>query len=346
MSRLCIFGAAYNLLETLYKDKDRVSYRDLQKASLEEARELREKHHCQVVLALTHQFAKDDCALAKAAGEDVDLILGGHDHFTDLRSDCGHATYLKADSDLKTQWVMTVLLTEELRSVIQVQSIEGKLLSLTDSDPFSPSVHDKVVHWEQRGQQELGKTIGCTNASLDSRESQVRQKETVIGNFFTDAVMDMHKTDVVLIPGGTIRGDKVFPAGDLSKKSITEMHPFGNSIVKVWVKAVDIKTYIDEQLECFQSSCGRFLHVAGLQYTFDPKASKGHRVTTLRYANGTALREDKELSVAMIDYYYLKSDWRQNDLFEMGTVNDAVPLILALYAYVQKAGSSCIAPAL
>ena len=29
------------------------------------------------VLALTHQFAKDDCALAKAAREDVDLILGG-----------------------------------------------------------------------------------------------------------------------------------------------------------------------------------------------------------------------------------------------------------------------------
>ena len=29
------------------------------------------------VVALTHQFAKDDCALAKAAKEDVDLILGG-----------------------------------------------------------------------------------------------------------------------------------------------------------------------------------------------------------------------------------------------------------------------------
>lgn len=69
-------------------------------------------------------------------------------------------------------------------------------------------------------------------------------------------------------------------------------------------------------------------------------------MTRLRYANGTALREDKELTVAMIDYFYAKSDWRQNKLFEMGTVNDAVPLILALYAYVQKAGSSCIAPAL
>lgn len=25
-----------------------------------------------------------------------DPVVPGHDHFTDLRSDCGHATYLKA----------------------------------------------------------------------------------------------------------------------------------------------------------------------------------------------------------------------------------------------------------
>lgn len=108
--------------------EERLSYADAQEvllakkigsgaeASLKEARELREKHHCQVVLALTHQFAPDDCALAKAAGKDIDLILGGHDHFTDLRSDCGHATYLKADSDLKTQWVMTMLLSDSGQS--------------------------------------------------------------------------------------------------------------------------------------------------------------------------------------------------------------------------------------
>ena len=341
-TRLCMFGAAYNLLQSLYKDKERVTYKDLQQASIEEAKELREKQHCQVVLALTHQFAKDDCALAKAAGTNLDLILGGHDHFTDLRSDCGHATYLKADSDLKTQWVMTMLLTDEG----SVESIEGKLLSLTDSDPFSPSVHDKVVQWEERGQKELGKPIGCSEVPLDARESQVRQKETLIGNFFTDAVQDMHKTDVVLIPGGTIRGDKVFPAGKLSKKSITEMHPFGNAIVKVWVTAGHLKQYIDEQLSCFEAVCGRFMNVAGLRYDFDPAAPAGQRLSHFRLANGTTVKDETRLTVAMIDYFFAKSDWRNNDLFDMVTVNDAVPLILALDAYVQKAESSCIKPKL
>eukprot|EP00913_Durusdinium_trenchii_P034359 g32144.t2 len=213
-TRLCLFGVAYDLLQTLYKDKERLRYKDAQEAAVQEARELRKTHQCSVVLALTHQFAKDDCALAKAAGKDLDLILGGHDHFTDLRSDCGHATYLKADSDLKTQWVMTMMLDDEGFS----ESIEGKLLSLTDQDPFSPSVHeDKVVQWEERGQAELGKRIGCSTVPLDTRESQVRQQEMLgsateaeVGSPFLPL-----RTDVVLIAGGTIRGNKVFPAGNL-----------------------------------------------------------------------------------------------------------------------------------
>ena len=72
----------------------------------------------------------------------------------------------------------------------------------------------------------------------------------------------------------------------------------------------------------FRTSTLAMLWDPGLQYTFDPKASKGHRVTRLRYANGTALREDKELTVAMIDYFYAKSDPRREHIFWVdGLVN-------------------------
>ncbi|CAK9087581.1 unnamed protein product [Durusdinium trenchii] len=341
-TRLCLFGVAYDLLQTLYKDKERLRYKDAQEAAVQEARELRKTHQCSVVLALTHQFAKDDCALAKAAGKDLDLILGGHDHFTDLRSDCGHATYLKADSDLKTQWVMTMMLDDEGFS----ESIEGKLLSLTDQDPFSPSVHDKVVQWEERGQAELGKRIGCSTVPLDTRESQVRQQETGVGNFIADAVQAMHKTDVVLIAGGTIRGNKVFPAGNLSKKVLTELHPFGNSIVKLWVTGRELRTYIDDMLGCYSKVCGRFVNVAGVSFHFDPSMPSGHRVTHLAWRNGTALLPDGTLTVAMTDYAFSTSGWQKHRLFDMVTTNDAIPLVLAIYSAVEVAAQHghCVAP--
>ena len=64
------------------------------------------------VLALTHQFSADDCKLSELLGDKVDLILGGHDHSTEMKTVCGHAMYVKADSDLKTQWVMHLFLDE------------------------------------------------------------------------------------------------------------------------------------------------------------------------------------------------------------------------------------------
>ena len=61
----------------------------------------------------------------------------------------------------------------------------------------------------------------------------------------------------------------------------------------------------------FRTSTLAMLWDPGLQYTFDPKASKGHRVT-----------EDKELTVAMIDYFYAKSDPRRKHMFWVdGLVN-------------------------
>ena len=43
---------------------------------------------------------------------------------------------MQADSDLKTQWKMKLLLTDEGT----VDSVEGELITLTDFDPFSVGV--------------------------------------------------------------------------------------------------------------------------------------------------------------------------------------------------------------
>merc|ERR1719512_546794 len=113
-------------------DVDRVKYSDVLKTAEEEATFLKEKKKCDVVMPLTHQFSVDDCKLSAKLDKKVDLILGGHDHSTELTSVCGHAPYVKAASDLKTQWVMSLWLDDGGR----VESVDGRLLSLSDADPF------------------------------------------------------------------------------------------------------------------------------------------------------------------------------------------------------------------
>eukprot|EP00959_Pyramimonas_sp_CCMP1952_P073426 1534619-Pyramimonas_sp.AAC.1 len=62
--------------------------------------------------------------------------------------------------------------------------------------------------WEEKAEKELAKLVGCLGADLDAVAFNVRRGETTMGNFGADAVRAMHKTDVALINGGTLRGNK------------------------------------------------------------------------------------------------------------------------------------------
>jgi len=317
-----------------------VGYKDALKASTDEAKFLREQKDCKVVLAMTHQFSREDCAMSKAMGGSIDLILGGHDHSTEMTTVCGHAPYVKADSDLKTQWIMTLWLDEEGK----VNAVDGRLLSLTDTDPFSQDVHGKVVTWEEKGEKEMGKKVGCSLTDLDAVAAHVRQFETELGDWFTDAVRIQHGVQVAMINGGTIRGNKVFDKGDLSKKTITEMHPFGNGIVKVYMKGSELKQYIGKQLDCYEDKCGNFVQISGLHYTFNPSAAKGKRLHKLVHLSGKEVGDDDKFTVALSNYMLVNSPYKHNKLYNMVTMNDAVPIVEALFAAAKRAGSKCINP--
>merc|ERR1712218_466708 len=116
----------YDVRETMFMDGDRVSHKDVFESSEKAAEHLRDKEKCTVVIPLTHQFSKEDCELSKNLDTKADLILGGHDHSTEFTSVCGHAPFVKAASDLKTQWVMSLFADDD--GVID--SVDGRLLAL------------------------------------------------------------------------------------------------------------------------------------------------------------------------------------------------------------------------
>lgn len=337
-AKVCFFGVAYDVRETMFKDVDRIKFKDVMEASKAEVDDLKNTEKCDVVIPLTHQFSKEDCALSKELGDKVDLILGGHDHSTEFTSVCGHAPYVKAASDLKTQWVMTLWLSDEGK----VESVDGRLLSLTDADPFDVVIHDKIVEWEEKGEKEMGKNMGCLKVDLDARNSKIRQSETNMADFFCDAVRGMHGTDVALVNGGTMRGDKIFKSGDLSKKTLTEMHPFGNAVAKIYATGKELKTYINMNLDCWQNVCGNFVQVSGLKYEFDPTLPAGKRLTKLMTEDGKDIDDEKKFTVAITDFMLANSPMKKNKLFNMVTLNDAVPLVQALFDATKKAGDSCI----
>jgi len=331
--RVCFFGVAYDVRQTLPKHKEKIKFKDMINSSQEAVKHLKTEKNCDIVVPLTHQFSHDDCRLAEELGTNVDLILGGHDHTTEYTTVCGHAPYAKAASDLKTQWVMTLWLSHEG----QVESVDAKLLSLTDADPFDQETHDRVVQWEEKGEKEMGKRIGCFETPLDTVASRLRSMETNAGDFASDVVREMYHTDVAMLNGGAIRGDKIYDAGDVTQKVIVQLHPFGNKIINIYAKGKELKDYLNEQLNCIETRCGDFIQISGMKYEFDSSAPVGKRLVRLMTLDGNDVEDDKRYTISATKYMLSTSRLNKNELYNMVTKNDAIPLIDALTTAIQAA---------
>jgi len=336
--KVCFFGVAYDVRMTMFKDTDRVKFKEVLEASKDAVKHLREEEQCNVVIPLTHQFSKQDCELSAALGKDIDLILGGHDHSTEFTSVCGHAPYVKAASDLKTQWIMTLYLDDNGK----VDSVDGNLLSLTDADPFCEKMHDKVVQWEERAEKENAKKLGCLAVDLDANNANVRSRETTMGNFATDAVRAVHETDVAIINGGTLRGDKTYSKGDILRQTVVEFHPYGNQVVKIYMTGKEFKDYLEICLKCINTFCGNFVQMSGMKYEFDPTKPEGERVVKLTTLDGDEVADDKEFTCAITDYMLANSPMAKNKLYKMTTLNDAVPLVQSFMETIQDGGDECV----
>ena len=69
----------------------------------------------------------------------------------------------------------------------------------------------------------------------------------------------MYGTDIATSNGGGIRGDRVYGPGDLAKKDVLAMLPFGNFVVSCTITGQQLNDYVEGALGCYPDQCGDFL---------------------------------------------------------------------------------------
>ena len=80
-------------------------------------------------------------------------------------------------------------------------------------------------------------------------------------------------------------------------------------------------------------------------YTFNSNEPQGKRLKELTRPNSKPVKDDESFTVALSNYMLGNSPYKHNKLYNMVTMNDAVPIVDALFDAVKKAGSKCINPA-
>lgn len=267
-----------------------LAFDDPLRVGVETAAALRHRG-AQVVVAITHQDMDADRALGDKAA--VDLIIGGHEH-EPLVAESTRAIVTKAGSDGRYLVQVDLWVTRD-GNVVERSWTFHEVSARIAPDAAMEKV---VAGFSSELERELATIVGRTDVALDARRNILRTQETGIGDFVTDVMRDALGTDVAVMNGGGIRGDRVFPPGPLARRDVYTLLPFTNTVMKVELTGAALRQTLEHGLAQADNQSGGFLQVSGLTLSYDPGAAVGSRIITVA-VGGRPLDPGQRYTVAV-----------------------------------------------
>ncbi|MEK7381727.1 MAG: bifunctional UDP-sugar hydrolase/5'-nucleotidase [Elusimicrobiota bacterium] len=273
-------------------DEGRDAVRQLKKAGAE------------VIIAVTHIGLEEegkvpfegDQTLAREVGG-IDLVVGGHSHTTLLRPlrDARNGTLIvQAGCYLVRAGRATLTLDAKTHKVL---AREDELVELRPERVGSdPSVQAFVA----RHQQAVGKlfeTVIATAAAAMNREAD---RESGLGSWMADCYKDWAGVDAAFQNGGGIRAD--IPAGPMTPRTIFNVMPFDNALVKLQMKGAVLRDVLDHG-----AGMARINQIAGPSIVFRRGRPKGRRLVSAELG-GAPIDDAKSYSVAALDFIVMGGD--------------------------------------
>jgi 2',3'-cyclic-nucleotide 2'-phosphodiesterase (5'-nucleotidase family) len=247
-----------------------------------------------VIVALTHLPFAVDRALAERFPE-IDVIVGGHEHFP-ITAVAGRTLISKAGSEAR--YVARIDL--EKRGAAPPDRYY-ELIPVTAAIADDPAAAELINAWEARLGAEMDVVVGTTRVPLDAVDVRLRASETNVGNLLADAIRQHAQADVGLMNAGGIRGNRLYPAGELTRRALLQLHPFSNVVCKIEVTGATLLRALEHGAARLPLAAGQFAQVSGIAYRVVPSAPSGSRVRDAR-VNGTPLDPLKRYTLALPDY--------------------------------------------
>ncbi len=232
------------------------------------------KEQCDLIIGLTHIGVELDRQLARRV-TGIDIIIGGHDHEY-IYETCGDT--IIAQNGARGEYLGVLRFTFSDGEIVN-PTWEKILLDPTVG--YDSEIHDLIAGYMAQYKDRLGQVIGESSVNLDARKDTVRQKESNLGNLIADSWLAWFSgSDIALVSGGSIRGDKIYPAGPMSHLTTNEILPFRGEVVSVEIKGSDLKQLLEISASALRvpgdgcpnsgrAGSGGFFQVAGLKITID-----------------------------------------------------------------------------
>ena len=289
----------------------------------------------EVIIALTHLGYKEgEYTSDKLADqvEGIDLIIDGHSH-TALENGVKvkNTTIAQTGEYDKNLGVVYLSIKADGTKDIKPTLIPAEKMKDTAENAEVQALIDKI---KADNDTLLSEKAGETKVDLDGEREHVRTGETNLGNLITEAMLDRAEgTEIAFTNGGGIRAS--IPAGQITKKSIVTVLPFGNQLVAIKVKGENMVKALELGVSKYPEANGGFPHIAGMTFKFDPKQPAGSRVFDVM-VGGKPIDPNKVYKVATNDFLAAGGDG-----YTMLTDTDPIEyeaLDEVLFNYIKKNG--------
>ena len=207
----------------------------------------------------------------------IDFVIDGHSHTEMTAGQKGQAIQ---STGTKFANIGVIVIDNESKG------IESNFLIRTNLDSalytfnyINTEVLDKALEIMQAVDAEYSAVFATTEVELNGAKAPGnRTEETNLGDLITDALLwsvvresGLEQTelyDVVCITnGGGIRA--TIPVGDVTKKDINTVLPFGNTVAVVYVTGAELLEVLEASTFCTPDPVGGFPQTSGIEWTLD-----------------------------------------------------------------------------
>ncbi len=251
---------------------------------------------CDYVICLAHLGIDEESAgnrstdlLEKVTG--IDVLIDGHSHSTaeEVAEAAGETVstlpaqgFVGGESTLVTAAEGKTLVSSTGTKFANIgvitlgegsaRSIPMESLTLTaDAD-----VAARAAAIQKQIDDDYGTVFAKTEVELNGeRDPGNRTEETNLGDLITDALVwgaekNGETVDAAITNGGGIRA--AIAAGDISKKDVNTVLPFGNTLNIVKVTGAELLEALEASTYCTPTAVGGFPQVSGIEFTVNTAA--------------------------------------------------------------------------
>ncbi|MBB6209313.1 bifunctional metallophosphatase/5'-nucleotidase [Novispirillum itersonii] len=174
----------------------------------------------------------------------------------------------------------------------------GELVPLDTVKP-DPEIQRLITSYTGRLSSLLDTPVGVSSTPLETGRDIVRSRETAFGNLVADGMRHVLGAEVAIANGGSIRGNRQYPAGvTLTRRHIQAELPFREHVGLYAVTGAQILGALENGLSQLEDRSGRFLHVSNMVVRFNSAAPAGQRVVSVEVM-GKPLDPQRSYKVAI-----------------------------------------------